>query len=145
MQGYLKKICTKHGDAHPELFEIKALFSGCSGELAAHMKKEELMLFPYIRKMSRAKESGHINLSAPFGTVQNPVKMMMHENDIEGERFNKIASLSNQYTPPQNSCNTHRVTFASLKEFEDDLHLHIHLENNILFPKAIEMEQSFAV
>jgi len=76
-----------------------------------------------------------------FGTVENPVAMMKHEHDVEGERFRTIASLSNDYTPPEDACNTYRVTFALLKEFEEDLHMHIHLENNILFPKAIAREK----
>lgn len=144
LQGYLDKISRVHGDRHPELFEIKELFTGCAGELSAHMKKEELILFPYIRKMMEATHSGTAGLTAPFGTVQNPVRAMMHEHDTEGERFRKIAALSDQYTPPADGCNTYHITFALLKEFADDLHLHIHLENNILFPKAIALEQELA-
>jgi len=144
LQGYLDKISRVHGDRHPELHEIKELFTGCAGELSAHMKKEELMLFPFIRKMVEATHSGTTSLTAPFGTVQNPVRSMMHEHDAEGERFRKIAALSNQYTPPADGCNTYHITFALLKEFEDDLHLHIHLENNILFPKAVALEQQLA-
>lgn len=76
-----------------------------------------------------------------FGTVKNPIQMMMQEHDTEGERFRKIALLSNNYTPPFDACTTYKVAFALVKEFEEDLHLHIHLENNILFPKAIETEK----
>src|SRR5690606_32955152 len=101
-----------------------------------------LMLFPYVRKMVGAKQSG-TSVEAPFGTVQNPIRMMMHEHEGEGGRFRKIAALTNDYTPPEDACNTYRVTFALLKEFEEDLYLHIHLENNILFPKSIEMEAAF--
>lgn len=142
LQAYLEKICRVHGNRHPELWEIKSLFDACAGELAAHMKKEELLLFPFIRKMMAASSSK--DLSAPFGTVQNPIRMMMHEHDTEGERFRKIAALSGQYTPPADGCTTYKVTFAALKEFEQDLHVHIHLENNILFPKAIALEETFA-
>lgn len=78
-----------------------------------------------------------------FGTVQNPIKMMMQEHDAEGERFRKISELSNNYNPPDDGCTTYRVAFSMLKEFETDLHLHIHLENNILFPGSIEMEKEF--
>lgn len=144
LQSYLEKISRVHGDAHPELFEIKTQFDNCAGELTTHMKKEELMLFPFIRRMVLAKQSGSAFPVAPFGTVQNPVSMMLLEHNVEGERFGKIATLSNQYTPPSDGCTTYRVALASLKEFEDDLHLHIHLENNILFPKAIALEKSFA-
>ncbi|HRP38003.1 MAG TPA: hemerythrin domain-containing protein, partial [Candidatus Dojkabacteria bacterium] len=99
-------------------------------------------LFPHIRRMVESKHS-NTPVSAPFGTVQNPIKMMMAEHDNEGERFRKIAELTNDYTMPADGCTTYRVTFAMLKEFEDDLHLHIHLENNILFPKSIELEEQF--
>ncbi len=138
---FLDKIVRVHGDRHPELLEIAQLFKESAGELSAHMKKEELVLFPYIRKMVAAKQKGE-SVSAHFGTVQNPIQNMMHEHDTEGERFRKISDLSNNYTPPADGCTTYKVTFSMLKEFEDDLHLHIHLENNILFPKSIELEKT---
>lgn len=140
LQGYLLKICSVHGSRHPELHEIRELFDECAAELSAHMKKEEMLLFPFIRKMVTAKKGDTKGLAAPFGTVQNPIRMMMHEHDTEGNRFRKIASLSNNYQIPSDGCNTYSVSFHLLKEFEDDLHLHIHLENNILFPKSIEIE-----
>lgn len=139
--GFLDKLCKVHGPNHPELFEIAREFTECAGQFAAHMKKEELILFPFIHKMVKAKMSG-IELATPnFGTVENPVHMMMEDHDAEGERFRRIAGLSNNYTPPADGCNTYRVTYAMLAEFEEDLHLHVHLENNILFPKAIELEK----
>ena len=139
---YLAKIVSVHGVRHPELAEVEQLFKESVAELAMHMKKEELILFPHIRKMVQAKNSGTA-LQTALETVQNPIKMMMHEHDAEGERFRKIAALTNNYTPPEDGCNTYKITFSFLKEFEDDLHLHIHLENNILFPKSIEMEEQF--
>lgn len=144
IQAFLEKIVRVHGGRHPELLEIKTLFDESAGELTVHMKKEELMLFPFIRKMVPAKQSGNKNISMPYGTVKNPIRMMMHEHDGEGERFRRIKELSNHYTAPADGCNTYRAAFATLKEFEDDLHLHIHLENNILFPGSIALEQSFA-
>ena len=141
IQPYLDKICRVHGEHHPELFEIKNEFNASAGELAAHMKKEELILFPFIRKMVKAKQENSNVEAAHFGTVKNPIQMMMDEHTVEGNRFRRIEELSNNYTPPQDACNTYRVSFALLKEFEQDLHLHIHLENNILFPKAIEIEK----
>lgn len=141
IQPYLDKICKVHGERHPELLKIKEEFNASAGELAAHMKKEELILFPFIRKMTKAKlENAKVD-AAHFGTVKNPIQMMMSEHTVEGNRFMKIEELTNNYTPPQDACNTYRVSFALLKEFEQDLHLHIHLENNILFPKAIEIEK----
>jgi regulator of cell morphogenesis and NO signaling len=138
---YLDKICRVHGERHPELFEINEHFNKTAGELAMHMKKEELILFPFVRKLVQAKQEGSNVIAPPFGTVQNPIAAMMQEHSNEGARFRIIDELSNNYTPPQDACNTFRVTFALLNEFEQDLHLHIHLENNILFPKAVELEK----
>lgn len=138
---YLDKICRVHGGRHPELEEISAQFNAVAAELAMHMKKEELMLFPHIRKLARSHREGTAVTATHFSTVANPIAMMMHEHSAEGDRFSKIAGLSNNYTPPEDACNTYRVTFALLQEFEQDLHLHIHLENNILFPKAIGLEK----
>ncbi|AEA45164.1 iron-sulfur cluster repair di-iron protein [Fluviicola taffensis] len=141
IKPYLDKICRVHGERHPELFEINEHFTTAAGELALHMKKEELVLFPFVRKMAKAKQENKVPDAPHFGAVENPIQMMMNEHTTEGERFRKIETLSNNYTPPQDACNTYRVTFALLKEFEQDLHLHIHLENNMLFPKAIELEK----
>ncbi|WP_343705775.1 iron-sulfur cluster repair di-iron protein [Flavobacterium sp.] len=140
---FLDKLCKVHGANHPELFKINELFVGCAGELSQHMKKEELILFPFVKRMLKTKESDGILSQPPFGTVTNPIAMMMHEHDNEGERFREIAELTNNYTPPADACTTYRVTFAMLKEFEADLHKHIHLENNILFPKAVTLEKDF--
>ncbi|MCB0835661.1 MAG: iron-sulfur cluster repair di-iron protein [Bacteroidetes bacterium] len=142
ISAYLKKICAVHGDNHPELIEIKHLFDQSAGALSMHMKKEELILFPFARKLVKMK-AGESNAmeSAPFGSVNNPINMMLHEHDTEGERFRQIAALTNEYSPPAGACTTYRVTFSMLKEFEEDLHLHIHLENNIVFPKVAELEK----
>lgn len=140
IQPYLDKICKVHGKHHPELFEIKEEFNASASELAAHMKKEEQIVFPFIRKMMNAKQDNAAVDAAHFGTIKNPIQMMMDEHTLEGNRFMKIKALSNNFMPPQDACNTYRVSFAFLNEFEQDLHLHIHLENNILFPKAIKME-----
>lgn len=143
IRAFLEKILRVHGDNHPELAEIKELFDAGAGELTLHMQKEELMLFPFIRKMVQAKQSGNHDIAAPFGTIQHPIRMMMQEHDGEGQRFRRIKELSSQYTPPPDGCNTYRAAYATLKAFEEDLHLHIHLENNILFPKSVALEQSF--
>lgn len=141
IRPYLSKIVKVHGAQHLELLEVENLFNASVMELAAHMKKEELILFPYIRKMCAAKAGKSPNPQAPFGSIQNPINAMNQDHNHEGERFRTISSLTNNYSVPSDGCNTYRVTLALLKEFEDDLHLHIHLENNILFPKAIEMEK----
>lgn len=144
IKPYLEKIVKVHGKNHPELEQIQGLFLHSAGELTQHMKKEELVLFPFIRKMVAAKQT-HTELAAShFGSVRNPIAMMMQEHDNEGENFRKIRALSQEYTAPEDACNTFRVTFALLQEFEEDLHHHIHLENNILFPKAEELERELA-
>ncbi len=145
LQQFLDKLCKVHGGAHPELFEIRDLFFASAQDLAAHMKKEELILFPFVKNMVKAKIDGSAIPQPPFGTVENPVNMMKHEHTVEGERLRQIAELTNEYTPPADACNTYKVTFAMLQDFENDLHKHIHLENNILFPKAIQLEKEFSV
>ncbi|MDH5380181.1 MAG: iron-sulfur cluster repair di-iron protein [Cyclobacteriaceae bacterium] len=143
IKPFLSKVVKVHGEHHPELETINDLFLASSEDLLAHMQKEEVVLFPFIRKMVEAKEQGKKLENPHFGTVENPVSMMKVEHETEGDRFAKIASLSNNYTPPADACTTYRVTFSMLKEFEDDLHKHIHLENNIVFPKAMAMEREF--
>lgn len=143
LKQYLTKLCDVHGERHPELLKITTYFNASAGELVVHMKKEELLLFPWIRKMVKAEKRQESLDTPQFGTVKNPIAMMMQEHENEGERFRRIAALSNDYTPPADACNTYRVTFSLLREFEEDLHAHIHLENNILFPKAEVLEQKF--
>ena len=140
---FLDKLCKVHGATHPELFEINELFKGCAGELAQHMKKEELILFPFIKKLAKASLTDEAIKAPHFGTVKNPIEMMMQEHEAEGDRFVKIAELTNNYTPPTDGCSTYKVTFAMLSDFEQDLHKHIHLENNILFPAAALLEQKY--
>jgi regulator of cell morphogenesis and NO signaling len=140
IQPYLNKICSVHGGRHPELLEIKDHFNATAEALAQHMKKEEFILFPYVRQMVQVQHQNSKWQPAPFGSVENPIDMMKEEHTTEGDRLRKIESLSNNYTSPEDACNTYRVAIALLQEFEQDLHLHIHLENNILFPKAIALE-----
>ncbi len=142
---FLDKLGIVHGGRHPELLEINKLFIAGAGELAKHMKKEELILFPFIKKMVIAQRTNQAIAVPHFGTIDNPIAMMRNEHSIEGERFAKIAELTHNYTPPTEACETYKVTFAMLKEFETDLHKHIHLENNILFPGAHELEQQFSI
>ncbi|MDZ4711043.1 MAG: iron-sulfur cluster repair di-iron protein [bacterium] len=142
LKQFLEKLCKVHGARHPELFDIKEQFNISAGELSAHMKKEELMLFPYIKKMAALKnESGQEKLNPGDGSVQNPINMMMEEHTIEGDRFSKIAELSDNYKAPADGCTTYNVAFEMLKDFEEDLHMHVHIENNILFPGAIKLEK----
>ena len=141
IKPYIEKIARVHGGRHPELLAINEHFNATAGELAMHMKKEELIVFPFIKKMVKAKEEGTKVATPNFESIQFPIQAMMDEHTNEGDRFRLIEALSNNYTTPEDGCNTYKVTYALLKEFEQDLHLHIHLENNILFPKAIELEK----
>ncbi len=140
----LEKICEVHGEHHPELFIIKELFYDSAGALIMHMQKEELMLFPYIQRLESVKEYNAPLPKSPFGSVSNPIEMMMKEHQVEGERFDRISVLTEKYQPPEDACTTYEVTLKQLMDFENDLHRHIHLENNILFPKAIELEKQIS-
>jgi len=139
LQVKLQKLCDVHGENHPELFEIKVLFDGAAENLSAHMKKEELILFPYIRKMVNSNKDG-LNLKNELGKAKDIIEVMNKEHSIEGDRFVEISKLSSSYTCPPDGCGTFQVTYQSLNDFEKDLHRHIHLENNILFKKALILE-----
>jgi regulator of cell morphogenesis and NO signaling len=137
----LEKICSVHGKNHPELFQIRAVFAGLPQELTTHLMKEEMVLFPHIERMEEAVIQGEPALPAPFGTVQNPVAMMEHEHDSAGAALRSIRKASGEFTPPADACISYKTLYKALADFEADLHQHIHLENNILFPRAIAMEQ----
>jgi len=132
-----------HVDGHhcTDLAEIESLVKQVVQAMAAHQEKEELILFPFIKKLVTAERENSEIPAIHFGTVENPIKMMEEEHEEAGEIMQKIAQLSNNYTPPQGACNTYRAFYAKLDEFEQDLHQHIHLENNILFPKALALEK----
>jgi regulator of cell morphogenesis and NO signaling len=140
---FLNKVCRVHGEIHPELHEINTIFNASASDLAAHMKKEETELFPFIREMKKAKDKGLSFQTPVFGSIENQVLLMKEDHLGEGQRFKKIAALTNDYTPPAGACNTYKVTFSMLQEFESNLYKHIHMENNILFPKAIKLEKNF--
>ncbi|CAN5862525.1 hypothetical protein BH11BAC7_BH11BAC7_21550 [soil metagenome] len=140
--AWSQKLASVHGDTHPETIRIAQLFGAVADELLPHMIKEENVLFPYINMMVNASREGRTLTSGKFGTVANPIRMMENEHEAVGELYMEIEKLSNQFTPPADACNTFKALYATLKEFEDDLFLHIHLENNILFPKATIMEKS---
>lgn len=139
---YANKVARVHGGNHPELMEIRDTFLEVAEELLTHMEKEEMVLFPYIKKIATESNSQTFNRPS-FGTVKNPIRMMESEHETAGILCEKIAQLSSGYQPPIDACNTYRVLFSKLEEYEQDLHKHVHLENNILFPKAIEIENSF--
>lgn len=135
----LQKLCEVHGESHHELFEVAKLFGEGADNLTMHMQKEEIILFPHIANMVSLKTSG--NNSPGFeGGVMGPIDQMILEHVAEGERFEKISKITQNYTPPADGCNTYQVTYKTLQEFEQDLHRHIHIENNILFKKAAKLE-----
>ncbi|MGE5205746.1 MAG: iron-sulfur cluster repair di-iron protein [Chlamydiota bacterium] len=141
LEPLLAKVCSVHGQRHPELLRIQQLFAGLSQELTMHMMKEEQVLFPYINRMEEAVLERRPIVPSMFGTVQNPVQMMMHEHDSAGQALHEMRELSAGYTAPQDACVSFQTLYRTLDEFERDLHQHIHLENNILFPRAVEMER----
>lgn len=137
----LEKACRQHGEQYPVLVEIKELFDEAAGIIAVHQKKEELILFPFIRKMADAKKNNK-EFVKPRATksVESPVEMLTHEHTLQSEIFQRMAELSGHYTSP-NPEGTLTETLDLLKEFEINLHKHLHLENNILFPKALRLEK----
>jgi len=141
----LNKVVSVHGKIHPELGTIQQIFQAMSAELSSHMMKEELVLFPHIAALENAVSSGKPRPRPAFGTVENPVHMMELEHGSAGEALKQISNLSSNHTPPENACFSYRTLYAALKEFETDLHQHVHLENNILFPRAIELESAAEV
>jgi iron-sulfur cluster repair di-iron protein len=136
----LAKVTAKHGTTHPELSEVERIFQELNRELLPHMLKEEQVLFPYINRIEGSISNGS-SLEPPFFvTVQNPVRMMMREHDTAGELLAEMQRITNDYAPPPDACLSFRALYVGLWELAADLHQHIHLENNILFPKAIELE-----
>jgi regulator of cell morphogenesis and NO signaling len=141
ISAHTEKVARVHGDHHAEVIEIAALFRQVKNELEHHMMKEEQVLFPYIKMMANAKRNGTSAPAPSFGTVQNPVRMMEAEHEAAGNALEEIKNLSSNFTPPADACTTYRLSFLELENFIRDLHIHIHKENNILFPKAIAMEK----
>ena len=135
------KVCSVHGENHPELGRMRAAFGGLAQELATHLTKEEMVLFPYIVRMEEAVVEKSPVLPAPFGSVQNPVAMMLDEHDAAGQALREMRAAGSGYIAPPDACASYCSLYQALAEFEADLHQHIHLENNILFPRAIEMER----
>lgn len=134
------KVSGVHGARHPELLELRGIFQGLAAELSNHLMKEEMVLFPYIERMEESVVAGEPVLPAPFGTVNNPVSMMLREHDDAGQALRDLRRLSSGYNPPEDACISFQTLYGALADFEADLHVHIHLENNILFPRAIQME-----
>lgn len=141
---FTQRVAKVHGAGNPEVLEVAHLFAELAIELEQHIMEEEKTLFPYIKELVSAEKNGTVAGSPEFASAEDPIDAMEHDHDNAGELMRTIRTLSNDYTPPEYACNTYRVSYAKLQEFEDDLHRHVHLENNILFPGAIKLEKKLA-
>ncbi|MFQ6677119.1 MAG: iron-sulfur cluster repair di-iron protein [Fidelibacterota bacterium] len=131
---FINKVARVHGENHPETIEIAKLYNGLLAELHQHMMKEEQILFPAIKRM--------VSDQAAFSSfVNGPISVMKMEHDNAGDILKRMNLLSSGYTLPEDACNTYRAAYTNLNELEENIHVHIHLENNILFPKAISLEE----
>src|ERR1051325_3223582 len=140
LQLLADKVLAAHGGNHPELVHLDELFTRLCADLKPHMFKEEQILFPYIVATAEAAEQNQAVPFAPFGTVNNPIRMMMREHDTAGEIWRELRALTSDYKVPADACISYKTLYQALENFEKDLHQHIHLENNILFPKALDLE-----
>ncbi|MEG0012345.1 MULTISPECIES: iron-sulfur cluster repair di-iron protein [Bacteroides] len=138
----LDKICQVHGDSHPELYEVQESFAQSLVDLNNHLQKEEMVLYPYIYELCDTYSNSAPSPCFHCGSIESPIAVMMAEHDTEGERYRHIAYLTKGYVTPNDGCNTYRLALDKLKAFEEALHEHIHLENNIIFPRAIDMEET---
>ena len=137
-----QKVCNVHGRNHPELLKVHKAFKSLAQELDSHLHKEEMILFPHIVRMEESLACKESFVPAPFGSVQNPVSMMEHEHDSAGNALRTMSQVSDGYSAPPDACISYQTLYHALADFEADLHQHIHLENNILFPRAVAMEQA---
>lgn len=140
LEALTVKVIDAHAGNHPELIHLGELFKQLCGDLKPHMFKEEQVLFPYIVAMTQAADQNQPGPFAPFGTVDNPVRVMMREHDTAGQILRELRALTSDYKVPRDACISYQTLYEALENFEKDLHQHIHLENNLLFPKAVDLE-----
>jgi regulator of cell morphogenesis and NO signaling len=145
IESLLQKVISRHGDRHPEVRRIQELFLAMAQELSTHMMKEEQILFPYIDRMETALLAGEPLPKTCFESISSPIANMMADHEDAGALLASIRELSSSFAPPVGACPTYRGLYHSLAEFESDLHRHVHLENNILFPRAAQMEAAAGV
>lgn len=141
IDSLLAKVISRHGPAHPELPRIKDVFAALAQELLAHMFKEEQVLFPEIEQLDAALREHRRLPRSPFGSIKRPIALMTADHENAGDLLRQLSDLTGGYQLPPGACPTYSGLYHALQDFERDLHLHIHLENNILFPRAIELEQ----
>ncbi len=142
LQLLADKVLNAHGGNHPELVHLDELLTRLCDDLKPHMFKEEQILFPYINALVQAADQNRTVPFAPFGTVKNPIRMMTMEHDTAGEILRELRALTSDYKVPADACISYQTLYQALQNFEKDLHQHIHLENNLLFPKALELENA---
>jgi len=140
LEKLIDKVSARHGEKHTELLELSHVCQRLKRELLPHMLKEEQVLFPYIARLEEAVSEGREPQPPFFATVRNPVRMMMAEHDVAGDLLREVRRLTVDYQLPPDACASYQTLYQALMEFEADLHQHIHLENNILFPRAVEVE-----
>ncbi len=140
LNTFSNKVLNAHGKNHPELERVNELYHQVEADLASHLFKEENVLFPFISKMADIKRQGGTLDFIPFGSVRNPISMMESEHDNAGNAFHEMRTITDNFRIPDDACNTFRSFYQELNNFELDLHEHIHLENNILHPRAIALE-----
>lgn len=138
LEGLVGKVVQAHCDAHPELVELEGALRGLRAELEPHMFKEERILFPAIRQLEGSDGVPRF----PFGSVGNPIDVMEREHDAAGAALRAIRRITDEFRPPEEACSTWRVMLEGLSRLETDMHQHIHKENNILFPRAQQLEAS---
>jgi regulator of cell morphogenesis and NO signaling len=133
----LAKVLQAHSDRHGDMLRaVAAVYGPMKAELDGHLAKEEMVLFPLVRALDGGAKPGSFHC----GSVQNPIRVMWMEHDSAGEALAEMRRLTSDYTAPEDACNTFKALYFELAEMERDLHRHIHLENNILFPRAIALE-----
>ena len=135
LRQYALKVAKVHGASHPELIPVQSLVEEIYQELSTHMIKEEQILFPFIKQLETGSGDSSVR------NIKNPIDVMEHEHELVGKNLEQIRELTKDYALPADACASYNVLFKMLEEFENDLHLHVHLENNILFPKALKLDQ----
>ena len=139
-----QKVARVHGDRHPELVRVAQLFERIGNDLTLHMIKEEKILFPFIKELAQVYNSGGMLPSANFGKISVPIQVMDSEHEQVGGDFETIREITGNYTLPADACSSYTILFKKLEEYENGLHRHVHLESNILFPKAIQLEKELS-
>jgi regulator of cell morphogenesis and NO signaling len=136
LEHLVNKVAARHGPDRPQLIELAKVFAAFQAELESHMQKEEMILFPICRQLENSTGPCRFHC----GSVQNPIRVMMMEHDDAGDALKRMRELTDNYSLPAEACNTYRALFDSLQQLEYDMHRHVHKENSILFPRAVEAE-----